>query len=81
MTNCSRCGSRAEIAICSLVATKGVSPRRQKCSCAVSLCKACMQALSVADGAAGLLLLKKPLIDAYAAITDNSVNSSDRNRQ
>jgi hypothetical protein len=82
MTNCNQCGQEAEFAVCSLISTKGKSPRRQKCSKSVGFCASCIQGALTRGEGKYRPALQDAFVEAYIALVSDSVNDSDRsNRQ
>ncbi len=47
---CSKCGKDADLAMNSVISTKGRSPRLQRCTKGVFFCMACLQALCMKAG-------------------------------
>ena len=81
MTNCNLCGRTADFAVHSLVSTKGVSPRTQKCSFAVPFCKSCLQAICNSNHTQVPLGLMQALRQAYAALADVFSSESEGAKQ
>jgi len=81
MANCNLCGRTADFAVHSLISTKGVSPRTQKCSFAVPFCKSCLQAICSTNHTQVPLALMKALKQAYAALASVFSDDSDGAKQ
>lgn len=81
MANCTLCGCTADFAVHSLISTKGVSPRTQKCSSAVPFCEFCLQAVCGSDHTQIPVGLIDALRTAYAALTSGSSNQVEGAKQ
>ena len=77
MQTCKICGGTSDFAVHSLISTKGMRPRVQKCSHSVHFCKTCIQTVCDASVPQGLVGLIESLGEAYTAIT--SGRSEDSN--
>jgi hypothetical protein len=66
--SCKQCGNEAQVTVCWLVSTIGVSPRHQKCSRATALCIQCLGRLCGADATVMPPIIVESLAEAYTAI-------------
>jgi hypothetical protein len=66
--SCEQCGNAAEVTVCWLVSTLGVSPRAQKCSKVAALCIQCLNRCCKADAGMMHPILRESLSEAYTAI-------------
>ena len=73
-TKCSCCGQTAQYSVASVISTKGVRPRRQRCSPAVVFCETCIRELC--DFAVSPLM-QNALKSAYTAINSPSAARCD----
>jgi hypothetical protein len=76
MSRCEICGGDPEFAVNSLVSTRQVSPRVQKCSRSVLLCKVCLHATFCNVSPELPVSILESLREAYTAVAarlpDNS---------
>lgn len=78
--SCSQCGRPADLSVCFLVSTVGQSPRTQKCSGSVLLCKTCIRALDAQLESVSPPSLIQSLRTAYTALTNPPAERSDSPR-
>lgn len=77
MSVCKICGGTSDFAINSLISTKRLRPRSQKCSHSVHFCKKCIQAICDASVPQVLVGLIESLGVAYSALTSECCKDSD----
>lgn len=74
MKCCVHCGGPAEVSLCGILSTLGVSNRRQKCTAALPLCFACLQQWVTNEGVGPAGHIAEALQIGLRALTDQAAS-------
>jgi hypothetical protein len=70
MKQCSQCRRPAEISLCTVISTLGVTERRQKCTASLPFCVLCLQRVCAENEACLPLPIRQALKTALCALTE-----------